>query len=193
MKKTHRKCDTCKNEYRVTREAQSYCSPRCRRAAAYGRERFQSQTKGPRKRLFRPRVEASDTSLLKASLSPEMPSGRVVAGSFRKQGFSSTKTIPCRGVVCGPKGEFQWCGLALHFERRRVLTLVADEKYPHLFRIRYPDGWTSTPANITRAKDAAYGHAARRFRSLPMGVSRRHRSKQARCTDRRLRADISSS
>ena len=38
MKKTHRKCDTCKNEYRVTREAQSYCSPRCRRAAAYGRE-----------------------------------------------------------------------------------------------------------------------------------------------------------
>ena len=40
-----------------------------------------------------------------------------------------------------------------------MLTLVADEKYPHLFRIRYPDGWTSTPANITRAKDAAYRHA----------------------------------
>ena len=40
-----------------------------------------------------------------------------------------------------------------------MLTLVADEKFPHLFRIRYPDGWTSTPANITRAKDAAYGHA----------------------------------
>ena len=40
-----------------------------------------------------------------------------------------------------------------------MLTLIADETYPHLFRIRYPDGWTSTPANISRAKDAAYGHA----------------------------------
>ena len=94
MKKTHRKCDTCKNEYRVTREAQSYCSPRCRRAAAYGRERFQSQTKGPRKRLLRPRGEASEAS---PPTAPETLSGRVVAGSFRKQGFSSTKTIPCRG------------------------------------------------------------------------------------------------
>ena len=182
MKKTHRKCDTCKNEYRVTREAQGYCSPRCRRAAAYGRERFQSCTKGPRKRLLRPRGEASEASRPTA---PETLSGRVVAGSFRKQGFSSTKTIPCRGVVCGPEGEFQWCGLALHFDKRPVLTLVADEKYPHLFRIRYPDGWTSTPANITRAKDAAYGHAA-------SGVSR-HRSNSARCTDSWLRAEISSS
>ena len=86
-------------------------------------------------------------------------SGKVVAGSFRKGGFSSTKPIPCRGVFCGPNGRFQWCGLALHFDKRPVLTLVADEKYPQLFRIRYPDGWTSTPANITRAKDAAYGHA----------------------------------
>ena len=161
MRKTYRKCDTCKNEYRVTREVQSYCGPRCRRAAAYGRERFQSQTKGPRKRLLRPR-EASEAG---PSTAPETPSGTVVAGSFRKGGFSSTKTIPCRGVVCGSKGEFQWCGLALHFDKRPVLTLVADEKYPHLFRIRYPDGWTSTPANITRAKDAAYGHAARRVRS----------------------------
>jgi hypothetical protein len=57
--------------------------------------------------------------------------------------------------------DFVWCGLDLHFGKRRspVLTLVADDTYPHLFRIRYPDGWTSTPANITRAKDAAYGHA----------------------------------
>ena len=155
MQKTYRKCDTCKIEYRVTREAQSYCSPHCRRVAAYGRERFQSQTKGPRKRLLRPR-EASDISPPTAS---KTPSGRVVAGSFRKGGFSSTKPIPCRGVFCGPNGEFQWCGPALHLGRHPVLTLVADEKYPHLFRIRYPDGWISTPANITRAKDAAYGHA----------------------------------
>ena len=156
MKKTYRKCDTCKGEYRVTREAQSYCSPHCRRAAAYGRERFHSQTKGPRKRLLRPR-EASDASLFKAPTASESPSGRVVAGIFRKRTFSSTKTVACRGVVCGPNGEFQWRGLALHSDKRR--TLVADEIYPHLFRIKYPDGWTSTPANITRAKDAAYGHA----------------------------------
>jgi hypothetical protein len=36
---------------------------------------------------------------------------------------------------------------SLHFGRHPVLTLVADEKDPHLFRIRYPDGWISTPAN----------------------------------------------
>ena len=56
---------------------------------------------------------------------------------------------------------FRWRGLALHLGRRKqpVLTLVADDTYPHLFRIRYPDGWTSTPANISRAKDATYGHA----------------------------------
>jgi hypothetical protein len=40
-----------------------------------------------------------------------------------------------------------------------VLTLVADPTFPHLYRIRYPDGWISAPANISRAKDAAYGHA----------------------------------
>jgi hypothetical protein len=57
--------------------------------------------------------------------------------------------------------DFVWRGLDLHFGRRKkpVLTLVADATYPHLFRITYPNGWTSTPGNLTRAKDAAYGHA----------------------------------
>ena len=81
MKKTYRKCDTCKNEYRVTREAQSYCSPRCRRAAAYGRERFENETKGPRKR----RLEASET--LQATPLP---------GSFRNGHISSTKSVRCK-------------------------------------------------------------------------------------------------
>lgn len=56
--------------------------------------------------------------------------------------------------------DFAWKGLALHHGRRKtpVLTLVADATYPHLFRIQYPDGWTSAAANRTRAKDAAYGH-----------------------------------
>ena len=40
-----------------------------------------------------------------------------------------------------------------------MLILVADDEFPHLFRIKYPDGWLSTPVNISRAKDAAYGHA----------------------------------
>jgi hypothetical protein len=56
---------------------------------------------------------------------------------------------------------FVWRGLSLQLGQRRkpVLTLVPDPIHPHLFRIRYPNGWTSTPANLTRAKDAAYGHA----------------------------------
>ena len=40
-----------------------------------------------------------------------------------------------------------------------TLTLIRDVRYPHLYCVRYPSGWTSTPANLTRAKDAAYGHA----------------------------------
>jgi hypothetical protein len=57
--------------------------------------------------------------------------------------------------------DFTWRGLALHFGRRKtpVLTLSADATYPHLYRITYPNGWTSSPANLTRARDAAYGHA----------------------------------
>ena len=57
--------------------------------------------------------------------------------------------------------DFGWRGTALYYGRRKkpVLTLEADATYPHLYRIRYPNGWTSTPANISRAKDAAYGHA----------------------------------
>src|SRR5262245_23682258 len=56
---------------------------------------------------------------------------------------------------------FNWQGLGYHYGRRSnpVLTLVQDATYPHLYRIRYPDGWISSPANLSRAKDAAYGHA----------------------------------
>jgi hypothetical protein len=59
------------------------------------------------------------------------------------------------------RSKFSWKGLALHYGRRNtpVLTLVADLDYPHLYRIVYPDGWTSTPANLSRAKDAAYDDA----------------------------------
>jgi hypothetical protein len=57
-----------------------------------------------------------------------------------------------------PNKEFVWQGLDLHLGRRKepVLVLIADKTYPHLYCIKYPDG---TPANLARAKDAAYGHA----------------------------------
>ena len=41
----------------------------------------------------------------------------------------------------------------------QLLTLIPDATHPHLYRIKHPDGWTSSPANLTRARDAAYGHA----------------------------------
>ena len=62
----YRRCESCKSEFRPKRVVQSFCSPRCRREAAYGRERFQSETRGARKRYLRPRIEASDASLLEA-------------------------------------------------------------------------------------------------------------------------------
>ena len=58
-RKEYRKCDHCRGEYRPKRQAQSYCSPTCKRAAAYGRERFAAGTKGRRRR----RLEASETGL----------------------------------------------------------------------------------------------------------------------------------
>ena len=57
------------------------------------------------------------------------------------------------------RGKFTWRGLDLRYDRRTVLTLEADATYPNLYRIKYPNSWTSAPANLTRAKDAAYGHA----------------------------------
>jgi len=77
----YRRCDNCRGEYRPQREAQSYCSRRCKRAAAYGRERFRAGTKGRRRR----RLEASDKL-----------SGRVVAGRVRNGAFSSIDPRSCR-------------------------------------------------------------------------------------------------
>ena len=60
-----------------------------------------------------------------------------------------------------PRDKFVWCDLGLHLGRSKkpILTLVPHETHPHLYRIKYPNGWTSSPANITRARDAAYRHA----------------------------------
>src|SRR5262249_59986123 len=63
------------------RQSQSYCSPACRRAAAYGRERFAAGTTGRRRR----RLKASDKA-------PGIP----IAGSFRNGDFSSIETARCK-------------------------------------------------------------------------------------------------
>ena len=123
----YRRCEKCNGEYRPKRQDQSYCSPGCRRAAAYGRERFVAGTKGRRRR----RLEASDKWTVEAS---ETLPGRVVAGSFRKRAFSSIKPISCKGAE------------SPH--------LVQDRQWPHLYRVHWPNGVISTPANLTRCKDA---------------------------------------
>ena len=51
-----RRCFYCRREFRPVREAQRFCKPACKRAAAYGRERFKNGTKGPRRR----RLEGSE-------------------------------------------------------------------------------------------------------------------------------------
>jgi hypothetical protein len=141
LKQVSAVCQSCGVEFTPKRRAQAYCSKRCRCRDGQRRHRahrsvdIQTQQRG-----------ASALGLSQASQSrseaPEAPVGASVG----------SKT---------PGNRFRWCGLALHVARRKkpVLTLVADADHPHLFRIRYPDGWTSTPANITRARDAAYGHA----------------------------------
>ena len=57
--------------------------------------------------------------------------------------------------------DFVWRGLGLCLGRRTkpVLELVRDVDFPALYRIRYPNGWTSSPGNLTRAHEAAYSHA----------------------------------
>jgi|SRR6516162_2472761 len=72
----YRRCERCNAEYRPQRKAQSYCNPDCRRAAAYGRERFKNGTEARRRR----HLEASDKA----------------PRSFRKEAFSSIKTWCCK-------------------------------------------------------------------------------------------------
>lgn len=57
------------------------------------------------------------------------------------------------------RDKFVWRELVLFWAGKPVLSLKPDSEYSHLYRIEYPNGWTSPPANLTRARDAAYGHA----------------------------------
>src|SRR5262245_54909987 len=71
----YRRCDKCLGEYRPQREAQSYCSRRCKRDASYTRERLLKG--GPR-------------SVRKKRLA------RAVPGTVRNGPFSSTKSVSSR-------------------------------------------------------------------------------------------------
>jgi hypothetical protein len=68
----------CNGSYYPTRQAQEYCTQECRRDAAYGRERFESGTKGPRRRC----IKASDNR-----------GGTPILGSFRNGHISSIETV----------------------------------------------------------------------------------------------------
>ena len=92
----------------------------------------------------------------------QTPPGRGAASAETDRlGRRSSPLDTCAGVAKQDRTKFRWNGLALHLgaSKKPVLVLVAEVAYPHLFRIRYPNGWTSAPANITRARDAAYCHA----------------------------------
>jgi hypothetical protein len=139
LKQVSAVCPSCDVEFTPNRSWQAYCSRRCSNRDAQRRARKCADTKPQECRDTGSPLSQPSQSLNGAT---EAPVGASVG----------SKT---------PGNRFRWCGLALHVARRKkpVLTLVADHDYPHLFRIRYPDGWTSTAANITRARDAAYGHA----------------------------------
>jgi hypothetical protein len=137
-RKEYRRCDHCRAEYRPKRQAQSYCCRECKRAAAYGRERFAAGTQRRRKR----RLEASDKVAFVGAVeasgnAPATP----LPGSVRNGPFSLIETIPCNG---GKSSGLRYLGIPL----------AQDRRWPHLYRIHWPDGLISPPGNLTRAKDA---------------------------------------
>ena len=142
----YRRCDNCRSEYRPQREAQSYCSRDCRRAAAYGRERFKAGTVGRRKR----RLEASDN----------VP-GRVVAGSVRSGPFSSIEPIPCKATKPPHSAGFD------HWPRCKVCNrwelLPRDNLPRHMFCIAVRKGAGRLEQALSGAECGMSGPAAARF------------------------------
>jgi hypothetical protein len=94
---------------------------------------------------------------------PPAEEGAVVSreGKLDQSGWTISPKLNSDRAARQDRTKFRWRGSALHLggSKKPVLVLVADNDYPHLFRILYPNGWLSTPANITRARDAAYSHA----------------------------------
>lgn len=55
-----------------------------------------------------------------------------------------------------------WRHESLYFGKRRMVSVVQDEKYPQMWRVRLPNGQLTDMVNLSRAKDAA--------RSLALGI-----------------------
>jgi hypothetical protein len=53
------------------------------------------------------------------------------------------------------KHELQWRGNKLCLGKRVIVNIEQDEKYPTMWRIRWPSGRLSDMMNLTRARDAA--------------------------------------
>ena len=58
--------------------------------------------------------------------------------------------------------ELTWKHESLYFGRKRLVSVVQDEKYPKMWRVKLPDGNPTDMVNLTRAKDAA--------RSIALGI-----------------------
>jgi hypothetical protein len=61
------------------------------------------------------------------------------------------------------RGELKWRGDRLFPDGGgdHLAEIVKDSKYPHMWRIRKPDGTLSDMVNLSRAKDAAMASALR--------------------------------
>jgi hypothetical protein len=57
--------------------------------------------------------------------------------------------------------KLDWKGDDLYLARRKLISVVRDEKYSNTWRVLFPDGRGSDRVNRTRARDAAMGHARR--------------------------------
>ena len=150
----YRKCDACKREYRPQRQAQSYCSPRCKRAAAYGRERFTAGTVRARRR----RLEASDWA-------PATPTNR---------DFSSIETIPCKPTklinlspfASGRDARSVGAGRCSRRTVFRVTCSALPSGNPHVANRAKPSTMASEPHNLRREGSRPSQTRAAKFLAL---------------------------
>jgi hypothetical protein len=64
-----------------------------------------------------------------------------------------------------PRFKMSWDGDRLKISNRLSgFSIVPDEKYPQMWRVKYPDGRLSDMVNRTRAKDAAMAMLDRELR-----------------------------
>ena len=102
----------CSNEFRPKREAQRFCSPRCRKAYNYDATRT---SKKPRKRALR---------------SVEKFAGGGIPGSVQKYEKTSVKTVPYRRGVALEKR----CGVEVP-----TTTDITDDELRYIIRLE--SGW----------------------------------------------------